>query len=90
MTNFLYEIMRLISSVLLSLFSAMDAAKIDDYSLLDIAIALVFLKVVIWFVKKFLGIESSNLGDAAGRTASRVRSWEGAVVRLSGVKKKRR
>lgn len=105
MTNTLYEIMRLISGTMYSLFMALDNAKIDDYSLLDIALALIFLKVIIWFVKRFLGIESSNLGEVAAahggvyldkarigvhRTANRFRSWETRVARMKSVKKKRR
>jgi hypothetical protein len=56
----LFEIMCFIGYCMGSVFYMLDSAYIGEYSYLDIIIALMFFRLVLWFIFRVLGF---NLED---------------------------
>lgn len=66
----LSEVFYFISNVMYSLFLSLDSVYIDSYSLLDIFISIILLKLIIWFVRQFLGLNSGGVGKTVNEVAA--------------------
>jgi len=81
MSSSLVALFDFIGAVVLSVFNALDNAMFSEgFSYLDVLIALLFLRLVLWFVMRLLGHEfehevNHEVNQRAKRTINSSRAW---------------